>query len=281
MTASVRVHRPSAATEVQALTPGHGRLPWPLPALLVWSAAWGLARLLAQGLSLPAGASAAAGLGLGTLLALAWPGLSRWRRMMLAAGYPVALLGSGLAAGVPAWVWLLPALLLLLAYPLRAWRDAPLFPTPPGALAGLAQALPLAEGARVLDAGCGLGQGLVALRGQWPQARLSGVEWSLPLAWATRLRCPWAQVRRGDLWAGDWSQQDVVYVFQRPESMARAWAKACAEMAPGSWLVSLDFAVPGRQPTQRLQRPGRQSVWLYRLDGAAGMPNSTPGRRRR
>lgn len=281
MTASVRVTGTSPDHEAQALVPGRGRMPWPLPALLVWTVAWGVAWLLAHGLQATAGASAAAGLGLGTLLALAWPSLSRWRRMMLAAGYPLALVGSGLAAGVPAWVWLLPALLLLLAYPLRAWRDAPLFPTPPGALQGLAQALPLAEGARVLDAGCGLGQGLVALRRQWPQARLSGVEWSLPLAWATRLRCPWAQVRRGDLWAGDWSQQDVVYLFQRPESMARAWAKARAEMAPGSWLVSLDFAVPGRHATQVLQRPGRQSVWLYRIGGAAAGPSSTPGQRRR
>jgi Asp-tRNA(Asn)/Glu-tRNA(Gln) amidotransferase A subunit family amidase len=46
--------------------------------------------------------------------------------------------------------------LLLAAYPLRTWRDAPLFPTPVDALDGLAAQLPLVAGARVLDAGCGL-----------------------------------------------------------------------------------------------------------------------------
>ena len=43
----------------------------------------------------------------------------------------------GLAAGLDARLWLLPAGLLLLAYPVRAWRDAPLFPTPPKGRCGL------------------------------------------------------------------------------------------------------------------------------------------------
>jgi hypothetical protein len=54
--------------------------------------------------------------------------------------------------------------------------------------------------------------------------------------------------RRGDMWAADWSAFDVVYLFQRPETMPRAWRKACAEMREGAWLVSLEFAVPGQVP---------------------------------
>ena len=155
--------------------------------------------------------------------------------------------------------------LLLAAYPLHAWRDAPLFPTPIDGLQGLAQAVPLATGARVMDAGCGLGHGLVALRGAYPQACVEGVEFSRLLWAAAALRCPWARVRHGDMWAAGWSGLDLVYLFQRPESMARAWAKADAEMATGSWLVSLDFAVPDVAPTQVLQRPGAQPVWIYKV----------------
>ena len=184
--------------------------------------------------------------------------------------------------------WPLPALatwlaawsvlgLLLAAYPLRAWRDAPLFPTPPDALDGLPAVLPLADGARVLDAGCGLGHGLRALHRAWPQARLEGVEWSWPLRLACALRCPWARVRRGDMWAMSWQGCQVVYLFQRPESMARAWDKACADLAPGAWLVSLAFAVPGRQADLVLGPPGSRQLLAYQV-GRVGSTRPGPCR---
>lgn len=235
------------------------RLPWPAPALLVWLAAWAWAAATA----------------LGGAAALALRSASRWRRLLVGGGFPASALASGLAAAVPAWAWLLPLGLLLAAYPLRAWRDAPLFPTPAEALAGLGEVVPLAPGARVLDAGCGVGDGLVALRAACPQARFEGIEWSWPLRWAAALRCRWARVRRGDMWAADWSGLTLVYLFQRPESMARAWAKASAEMAPGSWLVSLDFAVPGVAPTAVLRRAQAQAVWVYRI--GAGPAAAQPG----
>jgi hypothetical protein len=254
-----------------ALLPWRLRLPWPLPALATWLAAWlllwalaPLAAARAWPAALPWLAAAAAG----ALLALLPRGASGWRRLFMAGGFPVSAALSG-AAALPAWAWLLPMALLLAAYPLRAWRDAPLFPTPIDALDGLAGRLPLPPGARVLDAGCGLGHGLAALRRAWPQARIEGIEWSGALRLAAALRCPWARVRRGDMWADDWHDCAVVYLFQRPESMARAWAKARAELAPGAWLLSLDFAVPGVEPTLALQRPGRQTVWAYRVGAAA------------
>lgn len=250
------------------------RLPWPLPALATWLAAWALWWLLAVQLhcsALPAWLAAAAA---GTLLAWLPRAASGWRRLFMAAGFPVSAVLGG-AAAVPAWAWLLPLGLLLAAYPLGTWRDAPLFPTPHDALDGLADALPLPPGARVLDAGCGLGHGLAALRRNWPQARLEGIEWSRPLRLAAALRCPWARVRRGDMWADDWRGCALVYLFQRPESMPRAWQKARAELAPGAWLLSLDFPVPGAAPTLVLQRPGRQTVWAYRMDAPA--PSAQPG----
>ena len=196
------------------------------------------------------------------------------RRLVVALGFPVSALAfalsRGLAGAVPAWAWLLPLALLLVAYPLRAWRDAPLFPTPVAALAGLAALTGLPAHTRLLDAGCGLGHGLAALRAEYPQARLEGIEWSWPLRLAAALRCPWARVRQGDMWRADWSGQGLVYLFQRPESMARALTKAEAEMAPGAWLASLEFAVPGITPTAVLQAVVGKPVWLYRIGPAAG-----------
>lgn len=236
------------------------RLPWPLPAVLVWAASWGLFRaVLALGAAPWLALLVASGAG---LLASVL-GTTPWRRLLMALGFPLALLLGG-AANWPAWAWLLPLAVLALVYPLNAWRDAPLFPTPAGALAGLAQRAPLPPGALVLDAGCGLGHGLQALRSAYPQARLQGVEWSWPLRMAAAVRCPWASVRQGDMWRADWRPYAMVYLFQRPESMGRAVAKARAELAPGAWLVSLEFEATELQPAARLQAPDGRAVWVYR-----------------
>jgi hypothetical protein len=237
------------------------RPPWPLPALLGWALAWAVFAL-APMVAAPAGAAFAAGLAAGVAAALATP--QPWRRAIVAGGFPLSALALGVGGALPAWVWLLPLALLMGAYPLRAWRDAPIFPTPAGALDALPAVITLAPGARVLDAGCGAGDGLRALRRAWPEARLEGVEWSWPLLALARLRCRGARVLRGDLWRGSWAGQDLVYLFQRPESMARAWAKARAEMADG-WLVSLEFEVAGVVPQAVLRTPAGRPLWVYRI----------------
>ena len=238
---------------------------WPLPALLAWAVAWLLFAALGR-----LGAPPWLGFGAPALLAcaLAMGGATRWRRGLIAAGFPLSALaasGGGLAAALPPWAWLLPLGALALVYPLRSWRDAPLFPTPRGALAGLAGVVALPAAARVVDAGCGLGDGLRELRREYPQARLEGLEWSWPLVWACRWRCRrWAQVRRRDIWATDWSGSDLVYLFQRPESMARAVAKAARELRPGAWLASLEFPATALSPQAVHTCPDGRRLWLYR-----------------
>lgn len=191
------------------------------------------------------------------------------RRALLLTGFPLALVLQGQVV-MPPWLWLAPLSLLLLMYPVRAWRDAPLFPTAHDALKGLSRLLVLEAGDEsgapaILDAGCGLGHALRALRHEWPDARLQGVERSVVLA---ALAACWrrdAQIRVGDMWRESWSDLDVVYLFQRPESMPRAWHKACAEMRPGSWLVSLEFEVPGHAPEVRLDNPDGRPVMAWRI----------------
>ena len=241
------------------------RLPWPAPALLTWLLAWALWHgALNLGLPSAWAFALAAALGVGIAITVTGP----WRRGLVGLGFPLSALAVG--AALPAWSWLLAIAPLLLLYPLRAWRDAPFFPTAAGALDGLDQVVALVPAARLLDAGCGMGHGLAALRRVWPQAQVHGIEWSRPLAWLAAACCPWAAVARGDMWSSSWQGFDLVYLFQRPESMARAWAKAEDEMAPGAWLVSLEFAVSGRTPLARLRGASRHTVWVYRL-GVAGL----------
>lgn len=237
------------------------RLPWPLPALLGWALAWAACAGAGGAASAWGGV---AGMAVGLLAAGAVPGWGR--RLWVAGGFPLSALALG--AALPGWAWAAAAIGLLLAYPLSAWRDAPFFPTRAGALAALPEVVRLDPAARVLDAGCGLGHGLAALHAAYPRARVEGVERSAPLAWWCRRRCRFARVRRGDMWGGSWQGYALVYLFQRPESMARAFAKAGAEMAAGSWLVSLEFEVPGATPHARLAAPGGQPLWVYRIGGA-------------
>lgn len=239
---------------------------WPLPALAVWLVAWGLhAQALAWGAPPWAGFVAGVAVGVGGSLL----GRTQLRKLVVAAGFPVSLAVLGMGGGLPVWLWLLPVVVLLALYPIRTWGDAPVFPTPAGALVDLHRLAPLvgdrARGtARVLDAGCGLGHALRALRREYPQASIEGIESSWPLMLACGMRCPWADVRQGDFWKIDWAGFDLVYLFQRPESMPRAVEKATREMRPSAYLVSLEFEAPGLRPVATLPGADGRRVWIYR-----------------
>lgn len=234
-------------------------LAWPVPALLAWAAAWLIYRAMEPNLM-----ALVAALVPPAFIASQTDGFMR--RVWLMAGFPVSLMLLD-ASLWPAWLWLLPAAVLLLLYPVKAWRDAPLFPTRVDALDHLAERIPLPAGGKVLDAGCGVGHGLDALKAQWPLARLCGIEHSWPLVVLARLRCPQSVVYRGDMWAHSWARYELVYLFQRPETMERAWTKACMEMKPGAWLVSLEFPVPDKGAEFSQQRDGQRTVWVYRVPG--------------
>ena len=236
-------------------------LAWPVPALVAWAACWAtLVALRAAGTPLALALALAASLG----AAAALSGASPWRRIVIGAGFPLSLAASGLAGALPAWAWLAPLAALALVYPVTAWRDAPVFPTPRGALRGLAAQLGTPAPLRILDAGCGVGDALVELRREFPRAEIAGVEWSWPLRLACAWRCRFARVRRADMWRADWSRNDLVYVFQRPESMARVAAKAARELAPGAWLASLEFEIATLRPARVFACPDGRPLWLYR-----------------
>jgi trans-aconitate methyltransferase len=126
----------------------------------------------------------------------------------------------------------------------------------------------------VLDAGCGVGHALRELHREYPGARLEGIERSRPLRWACAMRAPFARLHGGDLWAARWSAYDLVYVFQRPDTMARIAQKAREELPAGAWLVSLEFEVPGWQATASWEAREARKVWAYRMGAAGSLPVS-------
>jgi len=196
---------------------------WPIPALLAWGSSW----LIFAGLK-HVGAPEWVGLTVATF----WGGIltslatTKMRRILILVGFPLSMWAASGALTMPPIGWLLLLGLIVVIYPRKAWKDAPLFPTPRRALRQLPEHITLLGGARILDAGSGLGDGLIALRDAYPRADLNGVEMSWPLRIISAIRCSFATIRQGDIWMVDWRSYDMVYMFQRPESMPNA-PRAC------------------------------------------------------
>lgn len=235
---------------------------WPLPALLAWSSSWLVFVVLVR-----VGAPEVVGLVVATL----WGGVlttlanTTMRRALVVLGFPLSMLAATGDFNLPPWGWLALLAVIFFVYPLNAWRDAPLFPTPKHALRLLPDTIDLPHKARILDAGSGMGDGLIALRQAYPRADLNGLEMSWPLRLLSALRCPWARIRQGDIWVADWRSYDLVYMFQRPESMPRAVEKAEAELRNGAWLVSLEFEARDIQPVAVIEGKDGRPVWMYQL----------------
>lgn len=237
-------------------------LNWPIPALLAWGSSWLIFKgLQIAGLSETIAFIAATFLGgfLSTLVN------TPMRKALIVLGFPFSMAASSSTLSVPPIGWLFLLASIVLIYPRKAWRDAPLFPTPKKALRQLPEHITLLGGARILDAGSGMGDGLLALRSAYPRADLHGLEMSWPLRVLSAMRCSFASIRQGDMWLVDWRSYDLVYMFQRPESMPRAVEKAESEMRRGAWLVSLEFEARDLVPSGVIYGADGRPVWMYQL----------------
>jgi SAM-dependent methyltransferase len=176
-----------------------------------------------------------------------WLGLRRWWLLLNLAFVPGLLALH--SRQWPAW-WFLAAFVLLLLVNWNSWRErVPLYLSGARTRQRLSERLArLPADFRFVDLGCGLGGALVQLARDYPRARLVGVE-TAPLVFALAwLRClPYrnCRVRYRSLWHEPLGGYDAVYCFLSPAPMAGLWAKARAEMRPGSLLVSNSFEIPG------------------------------------
>lgn len=179
----------------------------------------------------------------------AWRGAPRWWWVIHALFMPLTLVAQ--AAAWPAWVWGLGFVTLALVF----WRTdtsrVPLYLTNRASADALARLLP-DRPVHLVDLGCGDARVLRRLARQRPDCRFTGFEHA-PLTWlwarVASAACPNVQVRYGSFWGQALGAYDVVYAFLSPVPMPRLWDKVCAELAPGGFLVSNSFEVPGVTPT--------------------------------
>ena len=176
------------------------------------------------------------------------------RRLMHAGFLPAALAGAALP--VPGGVWLAAAAVLALTSHNALRERVPLFLSSAAACSRLLECLPCDRPVRFVDAGCGTGGVLIEVARERPTIQCLGLETAW-LPWLiARVRCGLspngARAVRRDLWQHPLDGVDVLYVYLSPVPMARLWAKACAEMVPGSVVVSNSFEIPGVRPESSL-----------------------------
>ncbi len=191
--------------------------------------------------------------------------LPRWW-MFLQAIFPI-LVVLGLLVHLSPLVWLGAFVVVWLINRNSVGERVPLYLSGrfvPETLSTILPACPF----RFLDLGCGLGGVLARLADKYPTSHFEGIE-SAPLpwliAWLRLMRRNNGRVLFGDLWALPLAEYQVVYCFLSPAPMAALWAKACAELRPGSLFVSNTFAISAAPaPHQVLELPdhtGPLYVW--------------------
>jgi len=249
-------------------------MPPALKALFAQIVGWACALLLAGAGWLPPGIWPLAGMQ--ALCATAAAAAMRSARWWLAihALFAPLLVVAGRADIAPAW-YLGAFALLLVVYWTSFRTQVPLYLSNRATIGALATLLPAGRPVRVLDLGSGTGSLLRGLARLRPDCRFDGVE-AAPAPWLlSRLLARAAgrvAVRRGDFFAQSWAPYDVVYAFLSPVPMARVWAKAQQELAPGALVVSNSFPIPGRKPDEVVEvGDGRATrLYVYRvMDGRA------------
>ena len=187
----------------------------------------------------------------------------RWWLAIHLGFLPLAVLASRLPIA-PAW-YLAGFVLLLLVF----WRTdrsrVPLYLSNAATAQAVVGLLP-ATPCHVVDLGCGDGRLLKALARARPDCEFVGFEHA-PLTWAwarlATLGLANCRVRYGNFWRQNLGPYHAAYAFLSPVPMPRLWAKAGAEMRPGSLLLSNSFPVPGVEAERVVAVGDRRDTQLH------------------
>ena len=124
----------------------------------------------------------------------------------------------------------------------------------------------------IYELGAGWGTLLAPLSRRYPKHQLVGFEVS-PLPWLVakvRLKLMGqerAKVLRKDFHSADLSDAGLVVCYLFPAGMARLKSHLQEQLAPGSWVLSNTFAIPGwtAVATAKAKDVYRSPIYLYRV----------------
>jgi len=183
--------------------------------------------------------------------------------------FPFIVLAQQL--NLPAWVYLVSFLLLVLFYWSSFRTRVPLYLSDHKAWQALEPLLPKAQEFRFIDLGSGLGGVPFYLESRFPQGQFCGTEIA-PAPWLiSRLRAWLKSSRvifmRRDYAAMDLGEFDVAFAFLSPAAMPDLWEQAQIQMRSGSLFISLSFSVKARKPDQVVSLPQgpRHTLYVWKM----------------
>jgi SAM-dependent methyltransferase len=181
--------------------------------------------------------------------------LSRWRQLAswwlpMQFIFPPALLAAWMLH-LPSGIYLFAFLIFLAVYWTTFRTQVPFYPSNPVVWTAVAGLFPQSRTIRFIDIGSGFGGLVLHLARLRGESKVIGIELA-PLPWAaSRVRAAFRRSAgtfiRGDYDHLDLGDFDVVFGYLSPAAMPALWNKACAEMRPGTLLLSYEFAIPGVQ----------------------------------
>ena len=179
--------------------------------------------------------------------------------------FPLAI-GFSLTLPIPAWLYLLAFLLMLLAYWGTAVGEVPLFLSSRQVAEALADIVLAHQSPNFIDLGAGIGSVVVPLAQRLPSLQITAVE-NAPLPWLIlRWRCRHlanAKVIRANFWNLDLGDFNTVYAFLSPAVMERLGTKCRLELKNGAWLISSSFAIPQLMQNKSIPVNDRRQSRLY------------------
>jgi hypothetical protein len=182
---------------------------------------------------------------------------------------------------MPLWVWIF----IILAGSLFGLKmtyvlcTALALPTTQGALyvsttrtriAAFIDAVPMKKGQIMVDLGCGDGR---VLRQAWKHYKVRAIGFEINLMAYIKARIlsmglKQVEIRRQNFWSQNLAGADVVFCYLYPDVMQKLSDKLKAELRPGTWVVSCNFALPGFKPRRVVSPEGSlhsDPVFIYRV----------------
>lgn len=177
---------------------------------------------------------------------------------------PLALLL--LKLGLPAWIYFVALILLVLIFWGTVKGDVPLFLSSPAVSQVLKDIVRQEQAISLIDLGAGVGSVVVPLANRFPQLSITAVEQApipwLILSWRCR-RIKNIRVCRGDFWDYPLADYSVVFAFLSPKVMARLDAKCRNELGERNLLVSSIFPIRTRAFSSVVSINNNRHLKLY------------------
>lgn len=182
---------------------------------------------------------------------------------------------------MPTWIWIfmisagsLFALkmiyVLCTALALPVTQGALYVSTSRTRIAAFIEAVPMKAGQLLVDLGCGDGRVLRQAR-KHCKVRAIGFEVNLLAYLKARVLSAGlkgVEVRRQNFWSQNLSAADVVFFYLYPDVLKKLSAKLKAELKPGAFIVSCNFALPGFNAIRVLRPAGalhHDPLYVYKV----------------